>query len=181
MKTSGLHVLLVAAGAASLVAVGGCLSDADLGDGTAACPPAKDFRAVSAVLERRCGMLDCHGDVSRPLRLYGQQGLRRPEPPGTKGINFKEYFTGGQQATTDAEVDDNYTAACGLEPELMDEAVRQQAKPDDLTLVRKPRLQEKHKGGRIWAAGSTLGDLCVVSWIQGKVEKEACRLELEKP
>jgi len=50
-----------------------------------------------------------------------------------------------------------------------------------LTLVRKPRLHEKHKGGRIWGAGTTAGDRCLVTWVLGQLETEACTSELEVP
>ena len=35
---------------------------------------------VEPVLERACGTLDCHGQVGRPLRIYGQYGLRFVDP-----------------------------------------------------------------------------------------------------
>ena len=28
----------------------------------------EDFRVVSSVVERRCGTLDCHGSMARPMR-----------------------------------------------------------------------------------------------------------------
>jgi hypothetical protein len=170
---------LVALGVIALTSPG-CLSDAELGDGQAPCPPLDDFRVVSGVLERRCGTLDCHGTIARPLRVYGQAGLRRPEPPNAEGIDFNEYHTGGLQATTDAEVYDNYLSACGLEPEAMDLVLQKKEDVASLTLIRKPRLEERHKGGRIWD-GVTKGDKCITSWIAGTVDKEACRIELERP
>ena len=33
-------------------------------------------REVHAVIEARCGTLDCHGDARRPLRIYAETGLR---------------------------------------------------------------------------------------------------------
>jgi hypothetical protein len=191
--------LLAASVALVFAAPSGCLSDADLTVGQAFCPTrviVKDdatgnivsdtFRPVSQVLERRCGTIDCHGVAARPLRIYGQSGLRRPEAPESELVKNGEYYTGGLVATTDAEVESNYLAACGLEPEIMDRVIAGQAEVEELTLIRKPRLEEKHKGGRIWAAGSTQGDLCVKSWIeqsrtQQPINTEACRLELEKP
>ena len=186
--------LLAASVALALVAPSGCLTDADLTVGQAFCPPrmivrddvsgdvvSDTFRPVSQVLERRCGTIDCHGVAARPLRIYGQSGLRRPEPPEADEVKTGEYYTGGLVATTDAEVENNYLAACGLEPEIMDQVIAGQTEVGELTLIRKPRLEEKHKGGRIWASGSVLGDLCITSWIAGNVNTEACRLELEKP
>lgn len=186
--------LCAASVALILAAPSGCITEADLSVGQAFCPTrtlVKDdvtgqitsdsFRPVSQVLERRCGTLDCHGVAARPLRIYGQAGLRKPEPPESDVVKTGEYFTGGLVATTDAEVEHNYLAACGLEPEIIDRVIAGEVDVSELTLVRKPRLEEKHKGGRIWASGSILGDLCIVSWIQGEVNTEACRLELEKP
>jgi hypothetical protein len=179
--------LCAASVALILSAPAGCVSEADLSAGQAYCPTRTvdagfdSFRPVSQVLERRCGTLDCHGIAARPLRIYGQSGLRKPESPESDVVKTGEYYTGGLVATTDAEVEANYLAACGLEPEIMDKVIAAQLDVTDLTLIRKPRLEEKHKGGRIWASGSILGDLCIVSWIQGEVNTEACRLELEKP
>ena len=191
--------LLAASVALALAAPSGCLSEADLAVGQAFCPTrviVKDeasgntisdtFRPVSQVLERRCGTIDCHGVAARPLRIYGQSGLRRPEAADSEVVKTGEYYTGGLVATTDAEIESNYLAACGLEPEIMDMVIAGKAEVEELTLVRKPRLEEKHKGGRIWGSGSTQGDLCIKSWIeqsrtQQPINTEACRLELEKP
>jgi hypothetical protein len=136
-------------------------------------------------MERRCGTLDCHGDASRPFRVYGRSGLRRPETEGSylelyPGGNFQEYKTGGTEPTSDREVADNRLSACGVEPELMQAVVQGDAEPDSLTLVRKPRLAESHKGGLLWKP-DILGDKCVVSWIRGTVDAGACSGELKKP
>ena len=42
-------------------------------------PQGSALRPISSVVERRCGTLDCHGSTYRPLKIYGQIGLRRPE------------------------------------------------------------------------------------------------------
>jgi hypothetical protein len=174
-------VVAIGAIAGTLALSGGCFSEAELGNGQIICPPIQDFRTVSQLLERRCGSADCHGVPGRPLRIYGQQGIRRPEPQGSPNVSdFDEYVSGGEVATTDAEVYDNYLAACALEPEKMALVVQGEEEVDSLTLIRKPRLEEKHKGGRVWD-GATKGDLCLTSWIGGVVDKEACRLELERP
>jgi len=183
-RRKGLNVVSVVAlglGALGAMTSSGCLSEAELGDGQVTCPPAGDFRVVSAMLERRCGTADCHGAPQRPLRLYGQFGIRRPEPEGSPNVpEFDEYYPGGQVATTDAEVADNYLSTCAIEPEKMALVLQGEEEVDSLTLVRKPRLEEKHKGGRVWD-GATTGDKCLTSWITGTLDKEACRLELERP
>ena len=133
------------------------------------CPSGESFRAVSAVMERRCGTLDCHGHVARPLRIYGQYGLRRPEPSDSPNVNdYAQYYPGGREPTTQAELDDNLLSFCGLEPEIMTDVVNGDAEPDELVIVRKARLEQKHKGGLIWFKG-TEGDRCLTSWLDGSI------------
>jgi hypothetical protein len=150
----------------------------------AKCPPFQDtesFRPVSAVLERRCGTLDCHGSLARPLRLYGQYGLRRYEPPDSQNVeDYSQYYPGGKEPTTIAELNDNYRSICGLEPALMTEVVDKKADPEVLTLVRKARLREKHKGGLIWNKGDN-GDVCLTNWLTGGTDTTTCDLELGHP
>ena len=69
------------------VAIGfsGCVANDGVTD--AKCPPIEDFRSVSALLEQRCGTLDCHGDVARPFKLYGRIGLRAPIFDPDSGID----------------------------------------------------------------------------------------------
>ncbi len=149
---------------------------------TVKCPPEEDFKKVSPVLEQRCGTLDCHGNPARPLRIYGSIGLRAPDKKEVKNPN---YFPGGSEPTTDNEIALNYRALCGLEPELMNKVVTGALKPEDLTLVRKPRLSEKHKGGRVWDQGKP-GDRCLTDWLQatlyqpGEFDASECQIELAK-
>ena len=162
----------------------GCFSEADLGSAQALCPPGpEEFRPVNNVLERRCGTLDCHGHPGRPFIVYGQTSYRRPDPVVAVDESFtpEQYFPGGLQATLEYEVAGTYESACGLEPEEMDAVVKGESDISVLTLVRKPRLREKHKGGRIWGAGTTAGDRCLVSWVLGELEVEACTKELQLP
>ena len=175
MTRSARRISIVAFAAAAMV---GCFSDAELGSAQAVCPPRDDFRAVNNVLERRCGTLDCHGVAYRPFVVYGQTALRRPDASQVDNAN---YYPGGLEATTDYEVEGTYESACGLEPEKMDAVIRGDSPVEALSLVRKPRLQSRHKGGRIWGSGTTAGDRCLISWINGALEKEACTKELEKP
>lgn len=139
------------------------------------------FRSFSAVMELRCGTLDCHGDASRPLRIYGQYGLRRPEPPDSVNVeDYAEYYPGGKQSTTLAELQDNYRSICGLEPELTAEVFAKKSSPDVLTIVRKARLREKHKGGLLWYQGDP-GDVCITTWLSGTPNVPACETELGHP
>ena len=151
--------------------VTGCLSDADLGVAPTACPPFDDFADhVAPVLERRCATLDCHGAEGRPLLIFSDIGRRRPGGPdaGDPG-----YVTGGDVITTRYEREGSYLSVCGLEPELIDEVLAGLAPPPDLTLVRKPRLDEKHKGGRIWQPESA-EDRCLQSWLRGEIDPSLC-------
>src|SRR5207253_609317 len=63
---------------------------------------------VSAMMEARCGGLDCHGQVGRPLRIYGQRGLRLATP---------ETDLRDERPTTPEERLENYQSVIGLEPE----------------------------------------------------------------
>jgi hypothetical protein len=150
------------------------------------CPPLGDpagtdplaaFRPVSSLLEQRCGTLDCHGQEPRPLKIYGRVGLRAPDsnvddPDGG-------YYAGGELATTDYEIEQNFRSVCGLEPEKTAEVLAREREPDELTLIRKPKLFEKHKGGRVWDNGKP-GDRCLKLWTQGAEIGEYAALCLEE-
>ena len=139
------------------------------------------FRSFSAVMERRCGTLDCHGQTSRPLRIYGQYGLRRPEPVGSPNVeDYAEYYSGGKQSTTLVELEDNYRSICALEPELVAQVFAKKSSPDVLTIMRKARLREKHKGGLLWNKGES-GDVCMTNWLTGSTDMSPCEVELGHP
>ncbi len=155
------------------------------------CPPSSRevFQVVSTVLERRCGTLDCHGTQGRALRIYGQYGLRRPEPEGSPNVqSYDDYYTGGQEPTTDAELADNAASVCALEPEKMALVRDGEDEPESLTLMRKAILAEKHKGGPVWNPGNA-GFRCLVSWLTysdapdggSPIDEKACLEEIAKP
>jgi hypothetical protein len=128
-----------------------------------ALPDPGTFAPVAELLDVRCGSLDCHGTVARNLRLYGSAGLRwskvdRPFVP---------------TCDTTAEVTQDYDSVVGLEPEIMS-AVVQGADPSELTMVRKARGTEAHKGGTIWSQGDD-SDTCLISWLAGKPELASCQ------
>jgi hypothetical protein len=185
---------IFATSAACLMLLTGCLGDTELGTQQPFCPKtdatiqtaaqlAVEFRPVNNMLERRCGTLDCHGDVARPFIVYGQNGLRRiGDHLNQEDLTApQQYFTGGLQPTLQYELLGTYQSACGLEPEQMDAVVKGAEPPETLTLIRKPRLEEKHKGGRIWSSGSVNGDKCLVGWVTGALNPESCIKELEAP
>jgi hypothetical protein len=136
-----------------------------------------DFRPVSAVIERRCGTLDCHGAIPRPLRIYGQYGLRLHDGGNP---DAGEYYPGGLDPTSLEELTENYRSMTGLEPEKLNLVVKKKEPPETLTLVRKPRLAEKHKGGLVWNKGDD-GDACLVGWLLDGDYDAVCQKELMHP
>lgn len=144
-----------------------------------ACADLEDFKPVSNVLERRCGTLDCHGDYARPLRIYGQTGLRSATEaevldPGEAQDN--DTISGGK-GTTDEEVELNWRSSCGLEPERTAQVVAGSLSPRELMLIRKPlQLEtslEKHKGGQLFLSGGP-GEVCVSCWLRGFPDTTEC-------
>jgi hypothetical protein len=146
-----------------------CVSSADAEATDFSCPSDEEFPIVSQVLEQRCGTLDCHGDPSRPLRFYGRNGARLFAPDVV-----------GEQGTSADERDANRLSVCGLEPEAMTSVVAGEAEVTTLSVVRKPLLDEAHKGGRVFLQTSP-GYICFSSWIEGQVDTAACEAELAKP
>ena len=119
---------------------------------------------VSRLLEKRCGTLDCHGQVNRPLRIYGSQGLRFTDDGGAQP---------GVGATTETEYLSNYQSVIGLQPELMSLVVQGNSPPEALMLLRKPLLLERHKGGAIFVSGDD-AYACLTSWLGGQADLGAC-------
>ena len=127
-------------------------------------PDRSTFPAVADLLVHRCGTLDCHGSTARNMRLYGSIGLRLA--PGDHPVSK------GQ--TTAAEYDEDFASVVGLEPELMSAVVASGgASPDRLTLIRKARGAEHHKGGALWSEGDPQ-DLCITSWLSGHTDEAGC-------
>ena len=119
----------------------------------------------SLFLERRCGTLDCHGQVGRPLRIFGQRGLRLVDDAGN--------IPGGN-ATTDDEHFANFLAVIGVEPEITSVVVAEGGDgPERLLLLKKPLGLERHKGGQIMVATDD-GYTCLTSWLAGATAFQAC-------
>ncbi|MEM1030476.1 MAG: hypothetical protein AAGN82_09005 [Myxococcota bacterium] len=135
-----------------------------------------DFPKVSSVLERRCGTLDCHGTLARPMRIYGAGGLRLftlEEFNDSEEAQDNGTISGGV-GTTAAEHDANRRSLCGLEPELTSAVVRGEAVPDDLMALRKPLLIERHKGGAVLQVGGQ-GAVCISCWLRGWPDDIDCQ------
>ena len=128
-------------------------------------PDRASFPPVSDLLDHRCGTLDCHGVTYRNLRIYGREGLRfaadaRP--------------SSGQISTTAEEYDATFASLVGLEPATMSLVISEGgAHPERLTLLRKARGTEDHKGLALWSEGDPQ-DLCVTSWLAGHTDTAIC-------
>ena len=157
------RTLLSSIGMVAIVVGAAACSDGYEGASFVATVPSDaNFHVVAEVLDYSCGSLDCHGAPGRNFRLYrtfGRRLARTDVPCGAM--------------TTAAEVEADYQSAVGLEPEVMAEVVESEADPGRLTLVRKARGAESHKGGTVFPEGS-FGDLCLVSWVKGAVDGPSC-------
>ena len=132
-------------------------------------PDRATFPMVSDLLDHRCGTLDCHGVTYRNLRIYGREGLR---------LAPTDRPTSKPNTTTAAEYEATYESLVSLEPELMTALVAEGgARPERLTFVRKARGIEDHKGLGIWNEGGP-EDLCVTTWLAGKIDTAACQKAL---
>jgi hypothetical protein len=151
----------------SALALAGCIEEQAQVDN--ACPSEQDWPIVSQMLERRCGTLDCHGDASRPLLLHGRNGKRLSSSGQV-----------GESGTSAAEYAANRLSVCGVEPEKMSDVVAGEEDLLTLTVIRKPILDEAHKGGRVFLQTSP-GFLCFSSWIEGSVDVDSCEAELALP
>ena len=126
---------------------------------------------VNDFLERRCGTLDCHGNIARPLRVYSATGLRKTDPT-------KVGVPRPAGATTDDEKLDNYLSVVGLEPEALTVSGVTGGQYADYMLLKKPLGVEgggvRHKGGPVLRVNGDPGFRCLDMWIQGKPDKAAC-------
>lgn len=126
-------------------------------------PSRSEFSAVSSVLELRCGGLDCHGAPARSLRIFGVYGLRldgRDAP-------------GGRDTTPD-EVEATYQSLVTIDPERLSRVSADAGRGAESWLpLSKGRGREAHEGGSRLAAGSA-ADQCIVSWLSGSVDFDAC-------
>jgi hypothetical protein len=132
-------------------------------------PARAPFNTVSDAMQLRCGTLDCHGQPGRNMRLYGYYGMRLDPADNPLG-----------DPTKSAEYDASYWSVVGLEPETMARVAQKVATPDALSMVRKPRGVEKHKGGQLMSEGDAL-DRCIVGWLIGAFDQVACTTIVEMP
>lgn len=163
----GLPLLL-----ASLLSLVGCASSPDDGSEPRLPVATLDVEAyaslVQPVLEKKCGSLDCHGQLPRGLRVYGMNGLRLPNDTGN---------VPGVGVTTAAETRATYVSVVGLEPEKLDALVGTQPRSRDdayrLLLLAKPLAIERHRGGVSLRKGEP-AEQCLLSWVLGRTDAAAC-------
>jgi hypothetical protein len=131
---------------------------------------------VGNFLGHRCGSLDCHGQPGRNMRVWGCEGMRL----SPNDVSICKRSLGGQ-STTEAEHQATYRSVVGLEPTVMSEVVANHGKnPELLTLIRKPRGLESHKGGTLFVPGDDQ-DVCLTSWLSGRTNVTACNNAFESP
>jgi hypothetical protein len=140
------------------------------GVSTLSIPPPEDFAPVSTALANSCGSLDCHGRAGQNLRLYGEIGLRLDPADVPSG-----------DETTPFEHDANHRSVVMLEPETLASVWLDGGREAGrLTLVRKARGREAHKGGAVFPEGEA-GDRCLLSWLSASIDVEACATAAELP
>jgi hypothetical protein len=125
---------------------------------------------VSAMMEARCGTLDCHGQIGRPLRIYGQRGLRLEIPDQDLRDN---------RPTTLNERIENYQSVIGLEPEGLSDTVMTDGRYTNHQLLLKPLDDQsvgvRHKGGPVLQFGNNdPGWLCLYGWVSNRPDRQAC-------
>ena len=152
MKTGWLGLAMLVGGCASVVQ----------GRSDVAVPDRAQFEQVADAISQSCATLDCHGQIGRNFRMYWGRGLRllptdRP----------------GEGATTTEEYDETYKSLVALEPYKLDAVVKGTTSPESLTLVRKGRGVEHHKGNAMLVPGSD-ADRCLVTWLANAIDTEAC-------
>ncbi|MDI1484256.1 hypothetical protein [Polyangium sp. y55x31] len=139
-----------------------CTPDAEPADGLLV-PSRVTYPSVGGALEHRCATLDCHGKPERNLRLYGSSGMR-----------LAAGDVPGHGETTEAEYDASYRSVIGLEPEVISLVCEEGGRaPERLSLVRKARGEEAHKGGARIVPGDD-ADRCLTSWLSAATDEAAC-------
>jgi len=172
IRTLLLSSLLPLALAGLGAVVPSCSSPSDERIGLEA-PSESLFPPVADLLAYRCGSLDCHGSAQRNFVIWNCDGLRL-SPTAVPGCRD----TGGTN-TTSTEYDATFRSLVALEPTVMSQVVATQgASMDDLTLVKKARGEESHKGGKLWSAGAP-EDECLAQWFAGaSTTKASCQAAL---
>jgi len=124
---------------------------------------------VADYMDHRCGSLDCHGQATRNLVMWGCNGLRLDETGLIPGCRAS-----GGKNTTPEEYEASYRSLVGLEPAVMTAVVQNGGQhPELLTFIRKARGWDAHKGGALVTPGDDQ-DVCLTSWLAGSADQTAC-------
>ena len=172
-----LSVLVAVASIAGGCAMAGCSTAPADAQITLVMPHSSEaaFGPVADFLDHRCGSLDCHGNTSRNLRIYGCEGMRLL--PSDAPICSR---LGGRKTTPDEHLA-TFHSLVGLEPTAMSAVVLDNGQdPELLTFVRKARGQESHKGGALIVQGDDQ-DRCITSWLAGATDTAACGNAIIEP
>jgi len=158
MKTTLLFILLLLASACSFDAQNGLFVDTK---GT----PADFANFVQRSLGSRCGSLDCHGDIDRPLRIYARNGLR-----------LRADLRGRDESMS--ELTANILSIVGIDPE-------QDTLQDHLLLLKPLSVSAggiDHVGGDVFADQRDGLYRCLHAWLRAGVQdddgKTACAAAL---
>jgi len=123
--------------------------------------------AVVDMMVARCGTLDCHGALTRPLRIYGRDSLRLDASDNAGQLG---------SLTTSDEQQADFESVLSLEPEEMSRVVQGIDDPSQLLLLRKatgyapgatPTGGLVHKGGTVLIVGDD-GYSCLYIWLTNK-------------
>jgi len=164
-----------------LAVCGSCAAVPDPDQPAPAAPPDRGQfvdGGVNDFMEKRCGSLDCHGQIGRPLRLYSATGLRKTKP-------LEKFLDRPEGGTTPDEKSDNYLAVVYLEPEAIGLSHATDGAYRDFLLLKKPVGLPlgpdgydgdgvRHKGGPVLRETGDPGYNCLVSWIRGAVATPDC-------
>ncbi len=152
-----LHASLLIAGA--LVLASGCNGPTGNDRHVIDLPAPETFAPVADMLGGHCGSLDCHGSSARAFRVYSVNGLRL-NPSDVCGLGS---VTPDEQVAT-------YYSFIGVEPELTAQVIKEGgARPERLTVIRKARGSEHHKGGAAIHRNGT-ADQCFTRWLAGNLD-----------
>lgn len=156
-----------------LATLGSCAMVPDPAEPAPALPPDREQfinGGVNKFMEKRCGALDCHGQIGRPLRIYSGDGLRKTKPDRPDAAR-------PDTPTSDDEKIDNYLSVVNLEPEAIGLSRATDGAYRDFLLLKKPLGFEdgvRHKGGPVLRQINDPGYDCLLSWIRGAVVTQAC-------
>jgi hypothetical protein len=115
-------------------------------------------RDVHPILEARCATLDCHGVGDRPLRLYAETGLRARD-------ELRDQPIAPEELAADVRAI---------------EAIDPGALPGDSLFIAKPSGGVFHEGGILWVSRGDPQLVCVLAWLSGTSDAEACAVAADQ-